>query len=148
MTDCGFLDTLHPYKTRGFSRDSKIKAVNLKQTISMKTHLTIIRWSEVKSLSRVRLFETPWTVAYWAPLSMGFSRKEYWSGEKSLFRKRLSQLDVHMKPDPYHTPISTPEGMHNYMQEKNNTISIRHSWRMFLWSWSREKFFVKGYKKH
>ena len=23
---------------------------------------------------------TPWTVAYWAPLSMGFSRQEYWSG--------------------------------------------------------------------
>ena len=28
----------------------------------------------------VRLFATPWTVAYQAPLSMGFSRKEYWSG--------------------------------------------------------------------
>ena len=34
----------------------------------------------VKSLSRVRLFETPWTVAYQAPLSMGFSRQQYWSG--------------------------------------------------------------------
>ena len=30
--------------------------------------------------SRVRLFATPWTVAYQAPLSMGFSRQEYWSG--------------------------------------------------------------------
>ena len=36
--------------------------------------------SEVKSLSRVRLFATPWTVAYHAPPSMGFSRQEYWSG--------------------------------------------------------------------
>ena len=34
----------------------------------------------VKSLSRVRLFATPWTVAYQVPLSMGFSRQEYWSG--------------------------------------------------------------------
>ena len=34
----------------------------------------------VKSLSRVRLFATPWTVAYQAPPSMGFSRQEYWSG--------------------------------------------------------------------
>ena len=34
----------------------------------------------VKSLSRVRLFATPWTVARQAPLSMGFSRQEYWSG--------------------------------------------------------------------
>ena len=28
----------------------------------------------------VQLFATPWTVAYWAPPSMGFSRQEYWSG--------------------------------------------------------------------
>ena len=31
-------------------------------------------------LSCVRLFETPWTVAHQAPLSMKFSRQEYWSG--------------------------------------------------------------------
>ena len=31
-------------------------------------------------LSRVRLFVTPWTVAHQAPLSMGFSRQEYWCG--------------------------------------------------------------------
>ena len=36
--------------------------------------------SEVKLLSRVRLFVTPWTVAYQAPPTMGFSRQEYWSG--------------------------------------------------------------------
>ena len=30
--------------------------------------------------SRVRLFETPWTVALQVPVSMGFSRQEYWSG--------------------------------------------------------------------
>ena len=34
---------------------------------------------KVKSLSRVRLFATPWTVAYQAPPSMGFSRQECWS---------------------------------------------------------------------
>ena len=34
----------------------------------------------MKSLSRVRLFVTPQTVAYQASLSMGFSRQEYWSG--------------------------------------------------------------------
>ena len=36
--------------------------------------------SEVKWLSRVLLFATPWTVAYQVPLSMGFSRQEYWNG--------------------------------------------------------------------
>ena len=39
------------------------------------------KWKvKVKSLSYVRLFLTPWTAAYQAPLSMGFSRQEYWSG--------------------------------------------------------------------
>ena len=33
-----------------------------------------------KSLSRVRLFATPWPAAHEAPPSMGFSRREYWSG--------------------------------------------------------------------
>ena len=34
----------------------------------------------MKSLSRVRLFATPWTVAYQDPPSMGFSRQEHWTG--------------------------------------------------------------------
>ena len=33
-----------------------------------------------KLLSRIRLVGTPWTAAYQAPPSMGFSRQEYWSG--------------------------------------------------------------------
>ena len=36
--------------------------------------------SVVQSLSHVRLFVTPWTVAHQAPLSVEFSRQEYWSG--------------------------------------------------------------------
>ena len=35
---------------------------------------------KVKSLRHVRLFETPWTAAYQAPPSMGYSRQEWWSG--------------------------------------------------------------------
>ena len=35
---------------------------------------------KVKSLSHVRLLATPWTAAHQAPPSMGFSRREYWSG--------------------------------------------------------------------
>ena len=39
------------------------------------------KWKvKVKSLSRVHLLATPWTAAYQAPPSMGFSRQEYWSG--------------------------------------------------------------------
>ena len=38
------------------------------------------KWKvKVKSLSHVRLLVTPWTAAYQAPPSMGFSRQEYWS---------------------------------------------------------------------
>ena len=38
-----------------------------------------MKWSEVKLLSHVQLFATPWTVAPQAPRPMGFSRHEYWS---------------------------------------------------------------------
>ena len=39
------------------------------------------KWKvKVKSLSRIRLLATPWTAAYQAPPSMGFSRQEHWSG--------------------------------------------------------------------
>ena len=52
------------------------------------------KWKvKVKSLSRVWLFETPWTAAYQAPLSMGFSRQEYWS----------------------RVPSPSPESMYNYV---------------------------------
>ena len=43
-----------------------------------------LKWKvKVKSLSHVRLLATPWTEAYQAPPSMGFSRQEYWSGVPS-----------------------------------------------------------------
>ena len=51
-----------------------------------------------KSLSRVQLFETLWTVAHWAPLFMGFSRQEYWSG---LLCPPPGDLpDSQIKPEP------------------------------------------------
>ena len=45
---------------------------------------------KMKSLSRVRLFVIPWTVAYQASPSMGFSSQEYWSGLPFPSRDRLS----------------------------------------------------------
>ena len=47
---------------------------------SLLADLIFPTWSEVKSLSHVQLFATPWTVAYQAPPSKGFSRQEFWSG--------------------------------------------------------------------
>ena len=42
--------------------------------------LRIVRARVLSCSSPVRLFETLWTVAIQAPLSMGFSRQEFWSG--------------------------------------------------------------------
>ena len=42
--------------------------------------ITWEKWEEHVKLSRVRRFATPWTVACQAPLPLGFSRQEYWSG--------------------------------------------------------------------
>ena len=51
------------------------------KSVIMKYSTTYINIKvKVKSLSHVRLFVAPWTVVYQAPLSMGFSRQEYWSG--------------------------------------------------------------------
>ena len=51
---------------------------------------------KVKTLSRVPLSATPWTAAHQAPLSMGFSRQEYWSG--LLFPSSGDLLDPRIKP--------------------------------------------------
>jgi len=71
--------------TRGRSRPAFVtKEVDLGQ--AMKTLWTLVplpvkrERKKVKLFSRVWLFVTPWTIAYQAPLSMGFSRQEYWSG--------------------------------------------------------------------
>ena len=52
----------------------------------------------LSSLSHVRLFATPWTVVHQAPLSVGFSRQEYWSG--------LPCLPPGNLPDPEIEPTS------------------------------------------
>ena len=59
-----------------FAVETKNGTLTLENSLGLKLDL----WSEVKSLSRVQLFAMPWTVAYQAPPSMGFSRQEYWSG--------------------------------------------------------------------
>ena len=61
--------------------------------------------SEVKSLSHVRLFATPWTVSYQVPPSIGFSRQEYWSGVP-LPSPRTSELFINspkIDVGAYHT---------------------------------------------
>ena len=66
------------------------------------------KWKvKVKSLSCVRLLATPWTAAYQAPPTMGFSRQEYWSGVPL-----PSLIGVHISPpfwtSPYFPPYPIP----------------------------------------
>ena len=53
------------------------------------------KWKvKVKSLSRVRLLATPWTAAYQAPPSMGFSRQKYWSAHSDVETKNQQRAWV------------------------------------------------------
>ena len=71
------------------------------------------KWKvNVKSLSRVRLFETPRTAAHQAPASMGFSRQEYWSGVPSPSPQRPAGK-VKKKPKLLST---------------QHTLHLAHSW--------------------
>ena len=65
------------------SRDCRSKSpeANLKSPLARDgTSWALISVCAPSPFSRVRLFETWWTVARLSPLSMGFSRQEYWSG--------------------------------------------------------------------
>ena len=57
--------------------DSRLEKEYIKAVYCYPAYLPLCR---VQLLSCVRLFATPWTVAYQAPPSMVFSRQEYWSG--------------------------------------------------------------------
>ena len=83
--------------------------------MTYETHLPGLRvFRSDQSLSRVQLFVTPWTVACCAPLSMGFSRQEYWSG--LLF---ISPQDL---PDPGIEPRSP--ALHSYTTEPPANLFI------------------------
>ena len=69
---CGVAQSRTRLKQLSSSSKYFLNHVNLKFSLKER--------KKVKSLSHVRLFATPWTVAYQAPPSMGFSRQEYWSG--------------------------------------------------------------------
>ena len=73
---------------------------------------------KVKSLSRVRLLATPWTAAYQAPPSMGFSRQEFWSGV------------------PLPSPLGTPEGAKCLFFREVSHLMKR---RITVLNWSRVK---------
>ena len=69
----------------------------------------------MKSLSHVQLFVTPWTVAYQAPPSMGFSRQEYWSGlpfPSPMVKNPPAMWEIWVQPQGWEDPLE--EGMATY----------------------------------
>ena len=56
-----------------------------------------------KSLGHVQFLVTPWTAAYQAPPSMGFSRQEYWSGEPLPSSTQTHNAGLHMTPMCFYT---------------------------------------------
>ena len=47
--------------------------------LSLSSNVPFMKYMHMWVVSPVWLFATPWTVALWIPLSMGFSKQEYWS---------------------------------------------------------------------
>ena len=80
------------------------------------------KWEvKVKSLSGVRLSVTPWTAAYQDPLSMGFSRQEYWSGVPLPSPKLLQSCPTLCDPMDCSPPGSS---FHGILQERLEWIAM------------------------
>ena len=82
------------------------------------------KWKvKVKSLNHVRLFATPWTEAYQAPLPMGFSRQQCWSGVPLPSPRKTAWGFLKLKTElPYNPAI--PIGV--YICKKSNTVICKH----------------------
>ena len=70
------------------------------------------KWKvKVKSLSRVQPSATPWTAAYQAPLSMGFSRQQYWSGMPlKAINRRIDKAKEYVVPHQYNPSVRGQSG--------------------------------------
>ena len=80
----------------------------------------------MKSLSRVLLLATPWTAAYQAPLSMGFSRQEYWSGvplpsPRRSFAAAAAAKSLQLCPTLCHPINGSLPGSHPWDSRGKNT---------------------------
>ena len=76
----------------------------------------------MKSLSRVRLLVTPWTAGYQAPLYIGFSRQEYWSGVP------LPSPNEHL----YGAYYVLAFGLDNNLQCSDDHLYLRYIFKVYL----------------
>ena len=90
------------------------------------------KWKvKVKSLSHVQLFTTPWTAAHQAPLSMGFSRQEYWSGVPLPSPKMRQSNILHPLLGVHQTPRASMSEMFAFTKPQT-PCSYTHP-PFFLW---------------
>ena len=83
---------------------------------------------KVKSLSHVRLFATPWTAAYQAPLSMEFSRQEYWSGLLPVEHSHVHLLTVYSL-----WLLQWNSARVEKLQQRANDLQAWNIYYLFLW---------------
>ena len=103
--------------------------------------LGLLPWTRPAVLSRVQFSVTPWTVAFQASLSMGFSRQEYWSGLaflQGIFPTQgshpcLLYCGWNHRGSPSHplTP-SNPNQTHHFIQMQNDFFLPSSKWKLSL----------------
>ena len=83
---------------------------------------------KVKLFSRVQLFATPWSVAYQAPPSMGFSRQEYWSGLPFPSPGDLPDPGMEPRSPAFHAEALTsePPGKSNTTKPRGKNIVLNY----------------------
>ena len=80
----------------------------------------------MKSLSRVRLLGTPWTAAYQVPLSMGFSRQEYWSGVPLPSPLHVTSGYIFSNTDVSAESSIGSTALENWSPDIQNSYSLHH----------------------
>ena len=101
----------------------------------------------MKSLSRIRLFATPWTIAHQAPRSMGFSRQEYWSGLPFPSPGDLPDLGIEPRSPALEADALTsePQGISKYSPSIVQAIFIFFSHHVDNRSLNRVKAYAHVY---
>ena len=97
---------------------------------------SITVWSKVKvkSLSRVQLFATPWTVAHQAPPPMGFSRQEYWNGLPNPSPGNFPDSGIKLRSPTLQAEALTSEPSTEFLVQKHLPTHCKYdSNHMTLW---------------
>ena len=104
----------------------------------------------MKSLSCVRLFATPWTVAHQAPPSMGFSRQEYWSGSPFPSPGDLPDPGIELRSPALQADVlpSEPPGRSDNQYNSNLFRKLKSHLKMFVDRITNAVFWIRFLSVH